>query len=89
MRAQFAGNDGFEIRLSGNQVKFVRMVLGESQAAFAKRLAISQGMVWRLEQKREQLLTGPEIILISMLADEFAIVIPDAPVVRTEASAAE
>ncbi|WP_370194408.1 MULTISPECIES: helix-turn-helix domain-containing protein [Aurantimonas] len=73
---------GKDIKLTGDQVKFIRNMLGESQAVFAARLAVSQPVVFRLERKQAEEITGPEIILISQIADENGIVVPDQPIRR-------
>ena len=64
-------------RLTGNQVKFIRTVLGESQAKFGKRLAISSASVFRLEAKGDAECVGPEIILIDQLVKRYGITVPD------------
>lgn len=64
-------------KLTGDQVRFIRTVLGESQAKFAKRFAISAASVFRIEAKGEEEMTSPEIILISQLAARYNINIPE------------
>jgi DNA-binding transcriptional regulator YiaG len=73
---------GKDIKLTGDQVKFIRSMLGESQAVFAARLAVSQPVVFRLERKQSEEITGPEIILISQIAEENGIVVPAQPIRR-------
>lgn len=75
-------SDGFEAKLTGDQVKFIRMVIGESQAKFAKRFALSSASICRLESKGYEICTGPDIILIDMLARQYAITVPDQPIRR-------
>ena len=61
---------GTEHALTGRQVKQVRSALGESQKKFADRFAVSQPVIFRLENAPDQPHTGPTIILISLLARE-------------------
>ncbi len=70
--------DGKDIKLNGNQIKFIREALGESQLAFSKRFAISQPVITRLENKGggTEDMTGPEIILIHQLAREKGLSLP-------------
>lgn len=72
------GDDGSNVRLTGDQIRHVREVLGESQAKFARRFGVKQPSVHRWESKGDQASTGPEIILIQALADQFRIAIPPA-----------
>lgn len=74
--------DGTETTLTGDQVKFIRTAMGESQEKFAKRFSVSQPVIHRIERKGAQACTGPEIILISMLAKQFCIFVPDQPIRR-------
>ncbi|EUB97248.1 hypothetical protein PMI07_000824 [Rhizobium sp. CF080] len=83
--------NGYEAKLTGDQVRFIRTMLGESQATFAMRFAVQQPVIFRLEKKRtvEQ---GPIIILIDMLAKQFSIEVPEKPIRRPDpepAAAAE
>lgn len=71
--------DGAEVRLSGDQVNYIRSLLKESQRQFAKRLAVSQPLIARLERTGSAVHTGPEIILISMLAHQNGIEVPSNP----------
>ncbi|RBO90459.1 hypothetical protein DFR47_11320 [Pseudochrobactrum asaccharolyticum] len=64
-------------KLTGNQVRFIRTILGESQAKFAKRFAISAASVFRIEAKGDDEMTSPEIILIHQLAVRYNIAIPE------------
>ncbi|CCF19101.1 protein of unknown function [Pseudorhizobium banfieldiae] len=83
-------NDGFQVKLTGDQVKFIRNVLGESQAKFAKRFAISSATMWRIEDKGPEECTGPEIILIDQLAKRYSMPVPDVLMRRPDpAEAAE
>jgi len=72
------GDDGSNVRLTGDQIRHVREVLGESQAKFARRFGVKQPSVHRWESKGAVESTGPEIILIQALADQFKIKIPPA-----------
>lgn len=67
---------GTAVKLTGDQVKYVRARLGLSQAALAERLAVSQPVIFRLERKAGEVLTGPEIILIAQIAAEAGIAVP-------------
>lgn len=68
--------NGKEIKLTGNQVKHIREKLGESQKAFSDRIAVTQPVIHRLEKKGDEELTGPEIILISQIAENNNISLP-------------
>lgn len=68
--------NGSEIQLTGNQVRFIRNVVGESQAKFSKRFAVSPATIFRLEAKGDGICTGPDIILISQLYERYKIVPP-------------
>lgn len=81
------GDDGSNVRLTGDQIRHVREVLGESQAKFARRFGVTQPSVVRWEGKGDVARSGPEIILIRALADQFKIAIPPAP--ATPPAAAE
>lgn len=72
-------------RLTGDQVKFIRTVLGESQAKFAKRIDVSSATVFRIENKKEELCSGPEIILIDQIAKRYGITVPDRLMSNVEA----
>lgn len=76
--------DGTEVTLTGDQVKFIRTAMGESQEKFAKRFSVSQPVIHRIERKGPQPCSGPEIILISMLARQYRIYVPDHPIRRPE-----
>lgn len=65
------------VALTGDQVRFVRTIMRESQAQFARRFAVSSGTIYRIEAKGNQLCRGPEIILIQMLADQHGLQIPE------------
>ena len=71
--------DGDEVQLSGDQVNYIRSHLKESQRQFAKRLAVSQPLIARLERTGSALQSGPEIILINMLARQNGIEVPSNP----------
>lgn len=88
MTDNVAVNDGFQVKLTGDQVKFIRTVMGESQAKFAKRFAVSSGTIWRLEDKKSEECTGPEVILIDQLAKQYSIAVPDVPIRRPDSQAA-
>ena len=77
MDTRCISSDGFNAKLTGNQVKFIRMVIGESQAKFAKRFAMSSASIFRLEAKGDVVCTGPDIILIEALAKQFSITVPE------------
>lgn len=79
--------NGIEVKLSGDQVRFIRTVLNESQAKFARRLAVSQPVVYRIESKGPEICTGPEIILIDMLARQYQITVPAEPFVKPKQTA--
>lgn len=68
--------NGYDTKLTGNQVKHIREKLGESQKTFADRLAVTQPVIHRLEKKGDEKITGPEIILISKVAAENGISLP-------------
>lgn len=89
MSHDFTLTNGFDIALSGDQIKFIRTVLNESQEAFGKRLAVSQPVIYRLEKNREQKVTGPEVILISAIARAFSIPVPDSLIRRAPSDQAE
>lgn len=61
--------DARDVRLTGDQVKAIRVALGESQAAFGARIAVSQPAIFRLEQKGAEAVSGPDVILIRQIAD--------------------
>ncbi|MCE7028441.1 helix-turn-helix domain-containing protein [Jiella avicenniae] len=65
---------GSEVSMTGKQVKAVRTALGESQAKFAARLAVSQPVIHRLEKRGGEVLRGPEIILIHQIAVEHGLI---------------
>lgn len=81
------GENGYAAKLTGDQVRFIRMTLGESQATFAMRFAVQQPVIFRMEKKREEVQQGPLIILINMLAKQFAIEVPEQPIRRASAAA--
>lgn len=64
--------------LTGDDVKFIRGQLNESQKAFAGRIDVTQPVIHRLEKKGSEVLSGPEIILIRQIADENGISLLDA-----------
>lgn len=74
--------DGTQVTLTGDQVKFIRTAMGESQEKFAKRFSVSQPVIHRIERKEAQACTGPEIILISILAKQYCIFVPDQTIRR-------
>lgn len=74
--------NGSEIKLTGDQVKFIRTMVGETQGDFARRFAVSQVTIGRIESKGHETNTGPEIILIDSFAKKYGIFVPDAPVSR-------
>ncbi len=79
-------------RLKGDQVKFIRTMLNESQAVFAERLDVSQPVITRLEKKKNEEIPGPDSILIRQIAEANGIEIPDVPIDRskkTEATVSE
>ena len=88
MADSITANDGFQVKLTGDQVKFIRTVMGESQAKFAKRFVISSATMWRIEDKGPEDCSGPEIILIDQLAKQYAIAVPDVPIRRPDSPAA-
>jgi predicted transcriptional regulator len=67
-----------DISLTGNNVKSIRLALGESQKDFADRIAVTQPVIHRIEKKGDERLSGPEIILISQIARENNIKLLDA-----------
>lgn len=71
--------DGYSIRLTGDHVWFIRASLGESQAQLAKRLAVTQPVIHRMERKGPQEITGPEIIILNTLAKQYGIDVPAHP----------
>ena len=79
--------DGYSVRLTGYQVRFIRSVLNESQEAFGKRFAVTQPIIYRLEKKREPQ-TGPLIILIDALAKQYAIQVPEEAIRKSSAPVA-
>lgn len=79
--------DGYSVRLTGDQVRFIRSVLNESQEAFGKRFAVTQPIIYRLEKKRDPQ-TGPLIILINALAKQYAIQVPEEVIRKSPAAAA-
>lgn len=74
--------DGFSVKLTGNQIRFIRTVLGESQRAFARRIAVSQPIIYRLEKHGAQECSGPEVMLIDAIAKHFKVHVPDVPFVK-------
>lgn len=64
---------GSAVTLTGDQIYTIRRVLNESQAEFARRFAVSQPQIYRLESKRNELQSGPLIILIDMLAKQYRV----------------
>lgn len=68
--------NGFEVTLTGRQINHIRTQLGESQLVFARRLGVSQGTVFRLERHGDKPATGPDVILISLIAIQHRIDIP-------------
>ncbi len=66
-----------DIQLTGNQVKAIRLALGDSQQAFADRIAVSQPAIFRLEQKGSVACSGPDVILIKQIADANGVVVPE------------
>jgi transcriptional regulator with XRE-family HTH domain len=74
--------NGTEIKLTGDQIKFIRLMTGQTQKEFGDRFAISQVTVGRLESSRQEECSGPEIILIKIFAEKYGINIPDIPVSR-------
>lgn len=74
--------NGHEISLTGDQAKFIRTVLGLSQQKLAKRIGVSQPVIGRIEKKQDQACKGPEIILIRLLAEQYAIQVPAQPFKR-------
>lgn len=72
--------DCSNVRLTGNQIRHIREVIGETQAQFARRFGVSQPSVYRWESKGDALCTGPEIVLAQAIADHFKIKVPPVPV---------
>ena len=70
-------SDGAAVSLSGHQVKYIRIFMGESQDVFSRRFAVSKQTVSRLEAKGNELCRGPEIILIDQLARQNGVTIPE------------
>ncbi|KAB2846556.1 MAG: helix-turn-helix transcriptional regulator [Hyphomicrobiaceae bacterium] len=64
---------GRTVKLSGNQIKAIRLAIGDSQAALAERIAVSQPAIFRLERKGSQFVSGPEVILIRQIAEQHRI----------------
>lgn len=89
MRERYTSKDGTSFLLTGDQVKFIRTVMGESQAEFGRRIAVSGASVHRLEMKQNEASTGPSIILISMIAEAYSIAVPEHVLRRPEVQAAE
>lgn len=78
--------NGSEVKLTGDQVKFIRTMVGETQVDFARRFAVSQVTIGRIESKGAEVNTGPEIILIDAFAKKYGIYVPDSPVSRDPAT---
>lgn len=76
-------------RLTGDQVKFIRTILGESQEKFALRIDVSQPVIVRMEKKKDETISGPESILIRQIAANNKIMIPDSPLEREKLQADE
>lgn len=56
--------------LTGKQVFEFRQHLGESQAVFARRVAVSQPAIFRLERRAEEIIDTTETRLIRHIAAE-------------------
>lgn len=69
-------DNGFDVSLTGQQVKFIRKALGDTQKSFAVRLGVSQTSVFRMEDSKDKPLSGPEVVLISLIAKKHKIDVP-------------
>lgn len=69
-------DNGFDVSLTGQQVKFIRKALGDTQKSFAVRLGVSQTSVFRMEDSKHNNLRGPEVVLISLIAKKHKIDVP-------------
>lgn len=78
----FTSNNRLSIRLSGDQVRFVRNVLGESRSVFARRFGVLEAVIYRIEGKKEELQDGPLVILVKQVAEQHEIQIPEKPLTR-------
>jgi transcriptional regulator with XRE-family HTH domain len=76
--------EGKRVTLTGNQVKAIRAVMGLSQAALAAKLAVTQPVIFRIERRGDETLTGPEIILIDQIARQAGV---DVDALSVEAAA--
>jgi len=65
-----------DTKLTGNQIKCIRLLLSESQFVFAARIAVSQPSIHRLEKKGDEPLTGPDVMLIQQIAEGRGLEIP-------------
>lgn len=63
--------------LTGNQVKAFRESLGEGQAVFARRIAVKQPTIWRMEKKGDELVRSPETMLIARIAADVGFTFPE------------
>lgn len=81
-------DDRTHIFLTGDQVKLIRSILGESQEKFARRFAVAQPVIYRLEKRGAEATNGPLVILIDQVAKEYAITVPDQPIRRPPADTA-
>ena len=61
------------VGLTGNQVRALRDHLGEGQLVFGRRIAVSQGVIHRLERNAETVVS-PETLLLRRMAPELGFV---------------
>lgn len=54
--------------LTGNQVRKFRDHFGEGQLVFGRRIAVSQGVIHRIEKKGDEPIVSPETMLLRRLA---------------------
>lgn len=78
----FTSNNRLSIQLSGDQVRFIRNILGESRSVFARRFGVLEAVIYRIEGKKEEMQDGPLVILVKQVAEQYEIQIPDKPLTR-------
>lgn len=69
-------DNGYDVSLTGQQVRFIRKAIGDTQVAFARRIGVSQSSVCRLEEVGPKPMSGPDVILVALIAQLHKIEVP-------------
>lgn len=77
---------GSEVSLTGDQVKYIRLRLDDTQEQFAERFAVSHMVIGRLERSKDEAHSGPLVILMKLLAEHSGFDVPEIPFPRKRAA---